>query len=83
MKNYRVMDPGSGTLRVGTANLVQAPVNERHVAERRLKARARLEVLRACQRVINQIGMVFPPFNRAAEELLNRGVWNLNNGWRM
>ena len=28
--------------------------------------------------MINQIGMVFPPFNRAAEELLNRGVWNLN-----
>ncbi len=28
--------------------------------------------------MINQIGMVFPPFNRAAEELLNHGVWNLN-----
>ena len=43
MKNYRVMDPGSGALQVGTANLVQAPINKWHVAERRLKARARLE----------------------------------------
>ena len=43
MKNYKVMDPGSGALRVGTANLVQAPINKWHVAERRLKARARLE----------------------------------------
>jgi hypothetical protein len=33
------MDLGSGAPRVGTADLVQAPVNERHVAERRLKAR--------------------------------------------
>ena len=77
------MDPGLGAPRVGTADLVQALVNERHVAKRRLKARARLEVRgsEACnfyQRVINQIGMVFPPFNTAAEELLNRGVWNLN-----
>jgi hypothetical protein len=38
------MDPGLGAPRVGTADLVQALVNERHVAERRLKARARLEV---------------------------------------
>ena len=33
------MDPSSGAPRVGTADLVQSPVNERHVAERRLEAR--------------------------------------------
>jgi hypothetical protein len=38
------MDPGLGAPRVGIADLVQALVNERHVAERRLKARSRLEV---------------------------------------
>uniref|UniRef100_A0A2N9EJI6 Uncharacterized protein n=1 Tax=Fagus sylvatica TaxID=28930 RepID=A0A2N9EJI6_FAGSY len=37
--------PTNGAPRVGTADLVQALVNERHVAERRLKARARLEWL--------------------------------------
>jgi alpha-D-ribose 1-methylphosphonate 5-triphosphate synthase subunit PhnL len=37
------MDPGSDAPRVGTADLVQSPINERHVAKRRLKARARME----------------------------------------
>ena len=37
------MDLGSSAPRVGTADLVQSPINERHVAKRRLEARARLE----------------------------------------
>uniref|UniRef100_A0A2N9GR08 DUF7589 domain-containing protein n=1 Tax=Fagus sylvatica TaxID=28930 RepID=A0A2N9GR08_FAGSY len=46
--------PTNGAPRVGTADLVQALVNERHVAERRLKARARLEQ--------DQFGRLLPTF---------------------